>query len=98
MGGLDSSLTVGVKSMPYRSMSRRASLRVILACAFLSASGCSLNSFAADQAGGIASKSVGRMRGFWDYEIAGQGNAAGIMQLESLLGFSPDNEELALVL
>jgi hypothetical protein len=41
---------------------------------------------------------VDRMRGFWDYDIAGQGNAAGIMQLESLLGFSPGNEELALTL
>lgn len=60
--------------------------------------GCSLNSFAADSAGGIAAESVDRMRGFWDYEIAGQGNAAGIMQLEGLYGFSPNNEELALTL
>ena len=38
------------------------------------------------------------MRGFWDYEIAGQGNAAGIMQLEGLYGFSSDDEQLALTL
>ncbi|MDD9942662.1 MAG: TRAP transporter TatT component family protein [Myxococcales bacterium] len=59
---------------------------------------CNLNAFAADQAGGIAAASVAHMRGFWDYEIAGHGNAAGIMQLESLYGLSPDNEDLAMTL
>jgi hypothetical protein len=69
-----------------------------LACAALLTSGCSIQSFAIGQAGGIAADSVGHMRGFWDYEIAGQGNAAGIMQLEGLYGFDPDNEDLGLVL
>lgn len=64
----------------------------------LFAAGCNLNGFAADQAGGIAAASMGHMRAFWDYEIAGHGNASGIMQLESLHGLSPDNEELSLVL
>lgn len=66
--------------------------------AAVSLAGCSMTTFAANQAGGMAAQSVDRMRGFWDYDIAGQGNAAGIMQLESLLGFSPENEDLALVL
>lgn len=57
-----------------------------------------MSSFAADQAGAIAAESVDRLRGFWDYDIAGHANAAGIMQLEGLLGLSPDNEDLALTL
>ena len=79
-------------------MSGRALLRFGLAVAMPMAPGCSLSSFAADQAGEIAAESVDRMRGFWDHEIAGQGNAAGIMQLEGLYGFSSDDEQLALTL
>ena len=75
--------------MTYRSLSVLAALAL---------AGCSMSGFAADQAGAIAAQSVDRMRGFWDYEIAGHGNAAGIMQLEGLYGFSPDNEQLALTL
>jgi hypothetical protein len=84
--------------MAIRSTSFRMSLVAACVLAALPIAGCSLQTFAADQAGGIAAKSVDRMRGFWDYEIAGQGNAAGIMQLESLYGFSPENEDLALTL
>src|SRR5262245_15630624 len=84
--------------MAYRTKWSRVSLQVVSAGAMAMVFGCSMNSFAADQAGGIAAASVDRMRGFWDYEIAGQGNAAGIMQLEGLYGFSPDNEDLALTL
>jgi hypothetical protein len=75
-----------------------ASLRAASVLALLPNASCSMSSFAAGQAGGIAARSVDRMRGFWDYEIAGQGNAAGIMQLEALLGLRPDNEDLALTL
>jgi hypothetical protein len=71
---------------------------LVAACASLLSTGCSMSEFAADQAGGVAAASVDHMRGFWDYEIAGHGNAAGIMQLESLHGLSPDNEELSLTL
>ena len=59
---------------------------------------CSMSSFAADQAGGMAAKSASALRGFWDYEIAGHGNAAGIMQLEGVHALSPDNEQLTLTL
>lgn len=38
------------------------------------------------------------MRGFWDYDIAGHGTAAAIMQLEALHSVSPDNEPLTLTL
>jgi hypothetical protein len=64
----------------------------------LALAGCSMTGFAANQAGAIAAESVDRLRGFWDYDIAGQANAAGIMQLEGLLGFSPDDERLSLTL
>jgi len=64
----------------------------------LAVSGCSLNKFAADRVGSIASGSSVYMRGFWDYEIARQGMAAAIMQLESMHSVSPDNEELTLAL
>lgn len=84
--------------MMYRRSFTRGALRAALLLATLPTASCSMSSFAADQAGAIAAESVDRMRGFWDYDIAGHGNAAGIMQLESLFRFSPDNEELALTL
>jgi hypothetical protein len=62
------------------------------------ASGCSLDRFAADQAGGIAAKSARSMRGFWDYDIARSGTAAAIMQLEAMHSVSPDNAALSLTL
>lgn len=77
---------------------RRSPQAATLALLSLLLGACNMNGFAADQAGSIAAGSMSHMRGFWDYEIAGHGNAAGIMQLESLHGISPDNEELALVL
>jgi hypothetical protein len=61
-------------------------------------SACSLNRFAANQAGDIAAVSTGSLRGFWDYDIARAGTASGIMQLEGLHAISPDNEELTLTL
>jgi hypothetical protein len=60
--------------------------------------GCNLNRFAADQAGSIAASSTPYMRGFWDYDIARHGTAAGIMQLESMHSVTPDNEQLTLTL
>jgi hypothetical protein len=84
--------------MAYRLTSAHLALRAASLVLALPIAACSMSSFAADQAGGIAAESVDRMRGFWDYEIAGHGNAAGIMQLEGLFGFSPDNEQLALTL
>jgi len=85
-------------SMTHRELSCRARAMAAWVFALLPIAGCSLNAFAADQAGGIAAASVGHMRGFWDYEIAGQGNAAGIMQLEALHPLSPENEDLSLTL
>ncbi|HKP59725.1 MAG TPA: TRAP transporter TatT component family protein [Polyangiales bacterium] len=62
------------------------------------AGGCDLNRFAADQAGSIAARSTGYMRGFWDYEIARSGTASAIMQLEAMHSVSPENEDLTLTL
>lgn len=60
--------------------------------------GCSMTHLSADLAGSMAVESMPHMRGFWDYEIAGQGNAAGIMQLESMHSLSADNPQLSLTL
>lgn len=69
----------------------------LLAC-LTQSTGCNLNRFAADQAGSIAAASAPYMRGFWDYDIARSGAAAGIMQLEAMHSVTPDNEALSLTL
>lgn len=57
-----------------------------------------MNKLAADSAADIARAADPHMRAFWDYEVAGSGLAASIMQLEALHSISPDNEDLSLVL
>ena len=76
----------------------RPAWQYLVSAALLLSAGCNLNRFAADQAGSIAAASTGHMRGFWDYEIAGHGTAAAIMQLEAMHSVSPDNEALTLTL
>jgi hypothetical protein len=73
-------------------------VRLIVLALPLSLAGCSMNRFAANQAGSIAADSSGYMRGFWDYDIARSGTAAAIMQLEAMHSVSPDNEALSLTL
>lgn len=75
-----------------------ARLRLFLLAVTACGAGCSMNRFAANQAGSIAAESTGYMRGFWDYDIARHGTAAAIMQLEAMHSVSPDNEELTLTL
>lgn len=84
--------------MTYRIGHLRCAPGLALAVFALLGAGCSMNKIAADTAGSVAAASSVHMRGFWDYDIAGHGNAAGIMQLESMYGISPDNEDLALML
>jgi hypothetical protein len=79
------------------SMARFAWPIALVAC-LTPSSGCNLNRFAANQAGSIAAESTPYMRGFWDYDIARHGTAAGIMQLESMHSVTPDNEPLTLTL
>jgi hypothetical protein len=79
------------------SLARFAWPFALVACLTQSAS-CDLNRFAADQAGSIAAVSTPYMRGFWDYDIARSGTAAGIMQLEAMHSVTPDNEQLSLTL
>lgn len=57
-----------------------------------------MDRFAAGSAASLAAASAKRMRGFWDYRIAGQGMPAQILQLEALYAVAPDNETLALLL
>jgi TRAP transporter T-component len=75
-----------------------ARLACLIVLATTLCAGCDLNRFAAGQAGSIAAKSTGYMRGFWDYDIAREGTAAGIMQLEAMHSVSPANEPLTLTL
>jgi hypothetical protein len=70
----------------------------VLALCTLLAAGCSMTKVSANLAGDMATQSMPHMRGMWDYEIAGQADAAGIFQLESMHSLSPDNEQLALTL
>jgi hypothetical protein len=76
----------------------RLAWRIAFATLVAASAGCNLNRFAADQAGSIAASSTSYMRGFWDYDIARAGTAAGIMQLESMHSVTPDNESLTLTL
>jgi hypothetical protein len=58
--------------------------------------GCSFSKLAADQTAGLLDKAAPALDGFWDYEVAGVGTQAAIMQLEAFLAVTPDNERLAL--
>jgi hypothetical protein len=84
---------------PDVSTGRAIALRTVAVglCAFAVA-GCSLTSTAAGMAGSMADESMPHMRGFWDYEIAGQANAGGIVQLESMHSIRPGDERLSMLL
>lgn len=71
-------------------------LSCVVLCLVLN--GCGMNEIAANTAADMAHQSAPHMRGFWDYEIAGTGIAASIMQLEAMHSVSPSNERLSLLL
>jgi hypothetical protein len=73
-------------------------LRVALGALLLGVSlpACNFNKFAADQTAGLLNEAAPAIDGFWDYEMAGQGTAGAIMQLEAFHSVSPDNEALTL--
>ncbi len=59
-------------------------------------SACNLNKIAADQTASVMNEAAPALDGFWDYDIAGKGMPAAMLQLEAMLAISPDNEDLAL--
>jgi hypothetical protein len=77
-------------------------LRLSFVLPFLVAScllgGCSLSKFAVNTIAGGMAGSTDVLRATFDYEVAGQGAAASIMQLEAFHSISPDNETLTLAL
>lgn len=72
---------------------RRLALVLALGCA---SQGCS--SLAADVAAGFLGSGSNTLRGYFDYESAGDAAATAILQFEALHGASPDNESLTLML
>lgn len=59
---------------------------------------CSLSKFAVNTIAGGMAGSTDVLRATFDYEVAGQGAAASIMQLEAFHSISPNNETLTLAL
>lgn len=60
--------------------------------------GCDLNKIAANQTSGLLEAASPALDAFFDYETAGTGTPAVIMQLEAFHYLSPDNEGLAITL
>jgi hypothetical protein len=58
--------------------------------------GCDPNAFIADSTGKLLHQAAPSMDSFFDYETAGVGLPAVILQLEAFLSVTPDNEILAL--
>lgn len=73
-------------------------LRVSCA-ACLAIAGCGgVSEFAADTTAGFLAEAAPAVRGYFDYESAGQAAANGILQLEGLHRVSPNNERITLSL
>lgn len=66
--------------------------------ASVASSGCSFKKMAVDSAASMLTDSAPAMEGFFDYDLAGLGTPAAIMQMEAMHSVSPDNEALALTL
>lgn len=68
---------------------------VFLVCALV---GCDVPRYAADSSAQLAERAAPGFESFWDYELAGDAMPANIVQLESLLRVSPENERIVLQL
>jgi len=78
---------------------RHAKLSVFAtACALVagSLSGCHMNGMVADQTASLIAEGSPALDAYWDYDIAGIGIPAAIVQLETFLHVTPNNEGLAL--
>lgn len=91
----DSHFTLGGTASARSGNLLVASVAILASCLL---GGCSLSKFAVDKIAGGMSGSTTVLRATFDYEVAGQGAAASIMQLEAFHSISPDNEVLTLAL
>lgn len=81
------------------TVTRPAKLSVIAtACALVAASlsGCHINGMVADQTASLIGEGSPALDAYWDWDLAGIGIPGAILQLETFLHVTPDNEELAL--
>jgi hypothetical protein len=85
---------------PIIPRARRIATALCVSCtACLAIAGCGgVSEFAADTTAGFLAEAAPAVRGYFDYESAGQAAANGILQLEGLHRVSPNNERITLSL
>lgn len=78
----------------YKQWSSRLTVMLVAGAALMA--GCDVNKLIADQTGGLLHQGSPSIDGLWDYDMAGAGLPAVLIQLEAFYSVTPDNEILAL--